>query len=494
MKYRRLLLFPDLSKSHWIPEKVFIEGKESTRWFYSSFFPFQKDLNLQNAEVIREHLETIGHWLSQGVSGIRADAIPWWVKLEGHSGQHAKETGFLCELFHRFMKLLNPATVFLPELVESMPMSRHYIGEPAVIGGVKTAARSDTVFAFEKVIHTLYAGVTGDFYYWRKHLDNTRELDLPENTRLLLYTGNHHDEIYLGFLPNTSASYETKQERGNQPEPYEPAEPYEQTAGVDLGPKRKLQDRIVSCGGVVYKSGNSGGAMLSELLKHDPARILSFYKFLLGHYGAIAIYQGTELGLGNAWPHAIEKTFDYLEALRAKGIFDKDHPVFTEIEHWKKVGGTLSPESALYPFIDGRLLHRNRLTSDMIEGAKRGDNKVFNGLKSLIQAREESLCLKLGGPEEPLNTMRRDIGSFMRRREDTNNNSLLGTVDEVAVLSNGTNEQTEVNVNIKDLTIEKTFTLRELEQKRNLEFTMNQGFLTLTLQPYETLWLQVRAP
>ncbi len=467
--YRRLLLFPDLSQSHWIPERIQTGGDETTLWFYSSFFPFQKDLDLRNPEVIREHLQTIGYWLSMGVSGIRADAIPWWVKPAGHSGQHAVETGFLCELFHRYIKLINPAAVFLPELVESIRTSRRYIGRQVEINGVITGALSDTVFAFEKVVHILYAGVFGDFLHWSKHLEETGNLDFPANTRLLLYTGNHHDEIYLGFLPD-----------------------HDEGDGEEA-PKKRFQKRITDCGGVVYKNGNSGGAMLSSLLENDTDRILSFYKFLLGHFGVPAVYGGTELGLGNAWPHALQKTFEYIEELSKKHILKKDHPVFDEIKKLKpglqcdEPVGFPAPQSSLFRFIDGRLLHRNRITDSLIESAMKGENKVFSGLKRLLRARRLNPALKSGGPEEALHTMRRDIGSFVRRYR----NERGDTVDETAVIHNGTKHRTEVNVSLENLTAKHSFRLWEIEAEKHEEFQMHDGFATIRLEPYETLWLRV---
>jgi glycosidase len=488
--YRRLLLFPDLSRTHWIPEKVTVDGKTTTRWFYSSFFPFQKDLDLQNPNVIREHLETIGYWLSHGVSGIRADALPWWIKLAGHSGQHAEETGFLCELLHRFIKLTNPEAILLPELVESTRLSVHYLGEQKDLGDpetgpVITGSRSDTVFAFERTVHILYATVSGDFAHWHENMFESGSgsgsgspRHLPENTRLVYYTGNHHDEIYLGFLPDE--------------------------------PKKDFHRRIVESGGVVYKNGNSGGAMVTNLLDHDPARIHGFHKFLFGHYGTMAVYQGTELGLENNWPHALETTIAYLDALKQKDLIRKDHPVFDEIARIRKIDptlehtGPLAAESPLTSFIDGRLLHRNRVTDPLIENAKRGENPVFESIRRIARIRYETPALRDGGPERPLRTMRRDIGSFVRRAcrpkaPQNPKNTQTHPSQEVAVIQNGTPKHTEVDLSLEDLTEKDSFVLWELEENRAVAHTLHRGstrkdsYVTIDLFPHQTAWLEIRA-
>jgi glycosidase len=460
--YRRLLLFPDWCRTHWNPHTIGQGDQRRTRWFYSSFFPFQKDLNLQNPDVLRQHLQTIGHWLALGVSGIRADAVPWWIKPAGHCGQHAPETGLLCELFHTFIKHIDREALFLPELVEDTATSLHYLGPPTKINGIETGRRADTVFAFEKMVYIFYAGVSGNFAAWHHHLHTGLRPKLPKNTRLLLYTANHHDEIYLGFLDETA--------------------------------KKDFSARIRRCGGVVYKNGNSGGAMAADLLGHDVERIHHFYKFLMGHFGTIAVYGGTEMALPNCWSYALHVTIEHLQAMRKEGRIAALHPVFEQIRRWQNhlenLDGPPDRASPIYRFIDGRLLHRNRILQAHIDKAKIGQNKTVEHFKQLIAARKQSPALMHGGPEQPLNTLRQDVGSFMRRKKSGGGRIL----DEVAVIKNGTAARTTVNVSLTDLTVQKHFSLFEIERKQPVEFTLNRKkrYLTLALNPHQTLWLQVR--
>lgn len=58
-EYKRLLLFPDILKAHWI-------RRQNGEYSYGTFNDFQIDLNNQNPDVLMEHLENLGQWISLG--------------------------------------------------------------------------------------------------------------------------------------------------------------------------------------------------------------------------------------------------------------------------------------------------------------------------------------------------------------------------------------------------------------------------------------------
>lgn len=87
--------------------------------------------------------------------------------------------------------------------------------------------------------------------------------------------------------------------------------------------------------------------------------------------------------------------------------------------------------------------------------------------------------------EEPLHSMRSDIGSFMRRAYDQSGN----LIDEVAVLKNGSDQRTIVKLSKGQLTQKNEFTLKELETGGILphEVVDNGYQVKIVLEPYETV-------
>lgn len=455
-EYERLLLFPDIESKHWNKHSV----KNRDHYFYSSFYPFQKDLNMQNPDVLQEHLSTLGFWISEGVRGIRADAISWWVKKEGTSGQHLDETFAVAEYFFSFLRHLDDQALFLPELVDSHEMALKYIGGENFINGTKTGRNANAVFDFEKSVQILYAGISGDFSAHYNFLSRTRNNPLPDTVTSILYA-NHHDEIYLGFLPENA--------------------------------RRNFADRINNTGGIVYKGGNSAGAMVADLLDNNPDQMIEFYKFMFAHKGSLAIFQGLEIGAGNAWKESYLTTFDQLEEFVKNGKLQRNDPVFDEVKAIKNNPSLMSKhpgsDSLLLKYMDGRLLHRNIISQKSIEQAKDGGNHFFDSFSDLIAKRKNAKALSDGGTEEPLDTLRSDIGSFMRRYR----NSTGKVLEEVAVIKNGTETETIVNLNLSQLTSHKNFSLFEIEKEMDYPYRQleDRRSIQVKIEPYQTLWLKV---
>lgn len=460
--YERLLLFPDLSESQWNPSKL-ATGEEKS--FYSSFFSFQKDLNLQNPNVLGEHFATIGHWISNGVGGIRADAIPWWVKLEGHEGEHADETFAISELFYLFITTLKKDDpIYLPELVDAIETGARYVGPEVVRDGKKMPQLANSLFNFEKVVHALYAGIEGDFSAHFQYLNRYRQIQFPEGYEEVLYTGNHHDEIYLGFLPEKA--------------------------------KQRMQKRIKKANGVVYKGGNSGGAMVSDLLDQDVSKQQAFFKWIYGHFGSKAIYQGMELGSQNSWRVAYEQTQVIIDELIQKGELSHQDEAVVELKnilaspHLSQE--PLDESSPLFKYIDGRLLHRNPIIRERIEEAREGKNPMFNFFQFLTRSQLELPAFGRGGVEEALNTWDNNVGSFMRRARDSE-----GKVEqEIAVLKNGTDAVKTLRMSLQDLTQKTDFKLSSIDPNGSSDFSFkldsSEGFVEIVMQAQETLWLEVK--
>ncbi len=470
--FKRLLLLPDSNNRHWIGHKL---KTQEEIFFHSTFFSHQKDLNLQNAEVVGELLKVLASWVGRGVMGIRADAIHRWIKLPGSSGEHQPETFALAEYFNLFLKLINPTILFMPELVDVPQHAVRYYGEEMLVNQVWTPRIANALINFNKTGEILYAATSSNFSSLANHYKASRYLPVPRGSTEVIYTGVHHDEIYIGLLGA-----------------YYPDENHVKHIQWDFC------DRVTKAEGVVYKEGNSAAATVADLMQHDKKRILSFYKFLFGHFGSVALFQGSEIGLTNNHQHLYEKTISYLHHRRDSHDLDEN-----ELEVLKEVEQILAEPALLklppakldrFPlfkkYFDGRLLHRNAILQTQVDQALKGENIIFNGLEKISAARDRSIALKKGGREEDLNTMRYDVGSFMRRYRTPSGE----TTEETAVLMNGTSVSVEVNIAKQDLTQHIDFKLWEIEQEKELPYILSydHSYLTIQMKPYEALWLRVQ--
>jgi maltose alpha-D-glucosyltransferase/alpha-amylase len=71
------IIFLDTEKSNWTWDP------EAGAYFWHRFYSHQPDLNFDNPRVLREVLKVMHMWLEKGVDGLRLDAIPYLVELEG---------------------------------------------------------------------------------------------------------------------------------------------------------------------------------------------------------------------------------------------------------------------------------------------------------------------------------------------------------------------------------------------------------------------------
>lgn len=380
------------------------------------------------------------------------------IKTQGKDGKYQQETMALMEYFNIFMKLTNPDFLLLPESVEDhLSASKRFFDDVIDDFGKPIPKMANGVFNFQKSNLIYEAVVTGHFEHYFKYLQDIKSLKTSDSTHEFIYGFEHHDEIY-GFA---------SQER--------------------------FIEMIKDAKGIVYKQGASKGVRLASILKEDSFRIIQAQKFFMAHRGSILIFEGTELGHTNNYRHAYEVTIANLLEMRNKGIIDSDNMVFQEIDKILADDNIslelpLSDEyELLNKYIDGRLLHRRPTKQDEINIANRGDHHLYKSISSIISKRKSSLALSKGGPENAINTMDSQVGSFARRFKDKDK-----IIDEVAVVTNGSNHVKRLNLSVADLTDKNQFQLIRIDQENEqFPFTNNGPYISIELRPYETIWLRI---
>ena len=270
----RTLIFPDITRQHYI--EMVIDGKKHA--FYSHFYPFQVDLDLQNPKVLKEIWHIIGAELNSGILGKRTDAIAHWLKPKGAVDADGNpETFAMHTLLKIFMKLISPKSIIIPEAVRTVEKIAQYLGDPVTINNLRTTTQGDAVFNFHAqgaLREALYFCTSSAWWeYWGNHHRSTK---IPPGCTWLNLLG-HHDEIYLGFIRSQNRQHF----------------------------RNYIQNHQEGPGGVVYKEGMSAGVRTADCLLHDERRIAMAFFLLYMIPGVPAIYYGDEIAEVSNVEHAI---------------------------------------------------------------------------------------------------------------------------------------------------------------------------------------------
>ena len=242
------LLFKGMCPSNW--------EKDGEEYFFHRFFEFQPDLNYRNPEVLLAMSHNIAFWMSQGVDGFRADAIPYIWKEEGTNCENLPKTHTVVRFFRAVTEYLRPGTLMLAEACQK-PQD--------VVDYIKTGDECQAAYHFplmpqmfkaiskqkaEPVISTLSTKITPE---------------IPESAQWFTFL-RCHDELSLELV------YVNEEDRAYIHENY--------------CHKPEWNFRV----------GEGISARMSELFKKDVQKIKLAYSMMLTLPGTPVIYYGDEFG------------------------------------------------------------------------------------------------------------------------------------------------------------------------------------------------------
>lgn len=100
-------------------------------WVWTTFYPFQWDLNYANPDVFLEMLDVLLFLANRGVQGFRLDSAPFLWKRPGTSCRNQPETYWIVEALRAALDLAAPGVVLLAEAIESLEDVLPFFGDAA---------------------------------------------------------------------------------------------------------------------------------------------------------------------------------------------------------------------------------------------------------------------------------------------------------------------------------------------------------------------------
>jgi amylosucrase len=120
-------VFPDQAPGSftWVPEAG---GTAAAAWVWTTFFPYQWDLNWGSPRVFAAVLETILWLANRGIEIFRLDAVPFMGKRLGTSCMNQPEVHDIVQALHALARLAAPAVVFKAEAIVAPDDLVAYLG------------------------------------------------------------------------------------------------------------------------------------------------------------------------------------------------------------------------------------------------------------------------------------------------------------------------------------------------------------------------------
>jgi len=244
------IIFLDIEKSNWTWDPV------AGQYFWHRFFASQPDLNFDNPAVQAEMLKVMDFWLSLGIDGFRADAVPYLFEREGTNCENLPESHAYLKKIRRHIDEDYPGAILLAEANQWPEDVRPYFGD---------SDEFNLGFHFP-VMPRLYMAL--------RQADRTPIIDIlnrtppiPDDCQWCTFLRNH-DELTLEMV--------TPEERQWMWQEYAP----EPRMRLNLGIRRRL----------------------APLLDNDRRKIELLNSLLFSLPGSPIIYYGDEIGMGdNIW-------------------------------------------------------------------------------------------------------------------------------------------------------------------------------------------------
>jgi amylosucrase len=373
-------VFPDRAPGSfsWVPEADDGAGG----WVWTTFWPYQWDLDYTNPAVTLAMLGEITWLANRGVDVFRMDAVPFMWKRLGTSCQNQPEVHHLLRLLHALTRIAAPGVVFKAEAIVAPDDLVGYLG-------AHERYRPECELAYHnQLMVMLWSGLaTGDARLARQSLRRMRPIP-PETTWVTYVRG--HDDIGWAVSDEDAAA-----------------------VGLDGPAHRRFLNDFYSGR---FPGSFARGALFQENPLTGDARIS----------GSAASLCGIEDALTRADDEALEAGIRRLLLLHSVAYAWGGIPLlYMGDEFALRNDGSYLTDPARAP--DNRWMHRPPM--DWSVAARRGDPstveaRVFGGLRRIGQVRRSLPALRGGAASEMLDVG--DDGLLVWRRRHPRSGTFIG--------------------------------------------------------------------
>ena len=245
-------------------------------WVWTTFYPFQWDLNYANPDVFLEMLDVLLFLANRGVQGFRLDSAPFLWKRLGTSCRSQPEAYLIVEAFRAALSIAAPGVVLLAEAIESLDDVLPFFGQDA--DGCDLAYNNGVMTALWGGLADQDAGIV------RRVLEAAAAR--PDHAAWLNYVRCHDDLIW-----NALAAYASPADLERWSTFYD---------GQGFSDGRRFQ---TAAGGVPSTNGMAASLVGLGRDDVDPtlalARLVLLYSVIHALDGWPLIYMGDEIGLEN---------------------------------------------------------------------------------------------------------------------------------------------------------------------------------------------------
>ncbi|MBE2267367.1 MAG: alpha-glucosidase C-terminal domain-containing protein [Anaerolinea sp.] len=276
----------------------FTHRPEISKWVWTTFYPFQWDLNYANPALFRAMLGEMLFLANQGVEILRLDAVPFIWKRLGTNCENLPEAHILIRAYNALMRIAAPALLFKSEAIVHPRDVRSYIGS------------DECQISYNPImmVSIWEALATRETDFMRHTLN--KQFTLPVDAAWINYLRSH-DDIGWGFADEDAAELGINgfDHRYFLNLFYTGRFPGSFAAGVPFNYNPRTQDMRIS-GTLASLAGLEKALAVADPTLIDAAvrRILMVHSLILSAGGIPLIYLGDEIGTINDYRYVDEPT------------------------------------------------------------------------------------------------------------------------------------------------------------------------------------------
>jgi maltose alpha-D-glucosyltransferase/alpha-amylase len=245
------LIFKGMVNSNW----SYNEATED--YYFHRFYSFQPDLNYRNPQVLIAMMENFLYWKTQGVDGLRLDAIPFIWKEEGTNCEDLPTTHTLIKLIRAALDYCEPGTLLIAE-ANMTPKD--------VVGYFGSDDECQAAYHFPLMPQFYMALAEGNRRYIEDALSPSVTPAIPEKSCWMSFL-RCHDELTLEF--------------------------------VSPDVREKMNRYYLHDPECTFREGEGLAGRLFYLVREDPAKALLLNAMLFATEGSPILYYGDEVGMTN---------------------------------------------------------------------------------------------------------------------------------------------------------------------------------------------------